>query len=62
MFYYDIYESFDERLVEGLGEDSNNMNITRGVRIGDYFYVVVAGQKIVSYNMEYMEKVAEYTE
>ncbi len=62
MFYYDIYESFDERLVEGLGEDSNNMNITRGVRIGDYFYVVVAGQKIVSYNMEYMEKVEEYKE
>ena len=62
MYSYDIYSGFEEQMVEGLGADGNNMAITRGVRIGNYFYLVIAGKKIISYDMEYMEKVAEYTE
>lgn len=61
VFDYDEEEGFVEKLDYQLSDMYYDMSLynTRGIVIGDYLYVVVSGEKIVSFDTESYEQVDE---
>ncbi|MCR5419353.1 MAG: beta-propeller domain-containing protein [Lachnospiraceae bacterium] len=51
---YDTSDGFDQELLETIGREGSAGAVmdTRGLSIGDYFYIVTAGDNISSYDMK----------